>query len=429
MSSQIFRGWSDHFCKLSYQRSHIIIGNQAYVWGDVYQKASQIVLKVESNQFYVVDPDLSIQSVISLLAIAMTPRANFIWAKPASLDFNLKEIYPGIHQIMDCPVISNPGDRPLYGTLTSGSQAFAKIPIGYADQLSIIGMYYDSVLYSKDTTIACCLPLEYSAAFMMALLPAWISAKNLIIFSPNDWTPVLKIARDEKVTVVTSPNMLATAYAAVPTEFSAKDLRFLTTAGYLSKERVKQTRDKFPTARFQVSYGSTETGIITLGEFQDNHSVGKPLWGKPVWLREPDTNNIGMITTVGMDCREFYLQSGKGIRNTDGTISNIDFGHFDHSGNLYLDGRVDSSLKVNGQLFYPRALEQHILSLENILDVKVNIVKKEIGSEFIEVTAVGDISDSMLRAHCEKLEQPIFPYVYKIHDLNTVSYSDRGKLK
>lgn len=428
MSSQVFRGWPEYICDLDRpNKQKIIIGDQSHTWYEAYQKASQIAQAIKPNQFYVIHPDLGMTSIIALIAITMTANRGFVWAKPTSIHVDVKEMCPGIYQMTNPPALS--GDRTLYGTLTSGSSALAKIPMGYADQLPIIGAYYASLLYSKDTTVACCLPLEYSAAFMMALVPTWMTAKNLIIFSPDDWGSVLTIAKDKAVTVLVSPNMLAAACASVSSEFFSKDLTFLTTAGYLSKERVSQVRQKFPDARFQVSYGSTETGIMTLGKFQDNHSVGKPLWGKAIWLREMDHHNIGKITTSGVDCREFYLQSGQRIRNTDGTVSDIDLGHFDTFGNLYLDGRIDHSLKINGQLFYPSALEQHILNLEKVLDVKVTVVKKAIGSESIEVVAVGDITELALQQHCEKLEQSIKPHVYTIHSPNTVTYSDRGKLK
>lgn len=441
MFAPIFNGWQKRDYELNYVNHNIIdIYGKYMSWQQVHSSAKYLILTLlKKPGFYLIDPNNGIQSFIYLLAVTMLPNCSFLWASPASIPMKINEISKGFYLIDNFFYKSQFKNRPYYGTLTSGTNLTKKIPVGFADNLGIIGMYYEQALFNSSLpyykgsgVIASCLPLEYTALFMMAILPAWLSARKLIIFNPNDWEAILKIAENEPTVIILTPSLLAAACAYVHTEHKSKNLTFLTTAGYLSQERIKMTKNKFPNAIFQSCYGATETGIISLVTISPEKScshVGKPLFSKPIWLKDVNENGIGKIATLGIDCREFYLESGLNIRDSDGYVANNDYGHFDKEGNLYLDGRIDNAIKVNGMLFYPKEIERFILTLNGIEDVKISINQNVLGSDGINILIVGNVLEHEVINHCKKFNRNLKLTTIKIFKNSEDIYTDRGKLK
>ncbi len=436
MASTIFTQWPDLNYQLQLPNTNTVtVNGESLTWQEIYIAAKDVSQLIPHNGLYIIDANKGIKSIVSLLATAMTPGCSFIWRNTHNTGIQPSRNLDGIYQVNHLTPHTAQIDRLYYGTMTSGSSSQSKTAMGYADHLISIGIYYSEVIYrqsstlsSENSVIACCLPMEYSAAFMMALLPAWASARNLVFFSPNNWKDILTLAEKVKTVIVTAPCMLASASAYIRNQYEPENLTFLTTAGYLSQERVAKTKEKFPNARFQISYGSTETGIMTLGDFcETSTSVGKPLYGKSIWLREK-SSEIGKITTASIDCREFYLESELNIRDEHGTVTNLDYGHFDSEGKLYLDGRVDKAVKSNGLLCYPNLIERFILTMPGVVDVKVHLIEKSIGSEYIEAVVIGNVSIEDISNHCEKLDIKLRPHSYKVFSEHGTHYSDRGKL-
>lgn len=434
VAATTFSQWSNLSYSLNNSKKNcVIVGKESATWEQILNKASCLAKQIIKPDLYIIDPHNGIQSIIALAA-AILADCSFLWANPKSINFSIEKHCESIYVAPPLHENYAVSDRTYYGTLTSGSSSAAKIAMGFSDQLILIGNHYSHALYDhslySDGIISSCLPMEYSASFMMTILPALMSFRQLILFRPDDWRLILSLAEKQHVTVVIAPSMLTSACAFVRDQYFSDRLTFLTTAGYLSTERVRETKKKYPYVKFEVSYGSTETGIMTLAEFsEENKSVGKPLLGKPIWLRNVDDNGIGNITTSGPDCREFYLNNGKEIRNQDGTVDNIDYGYFDDLGNLYLNGRIDDALKINGMLIYPKVIEQFLLTLEGVLDVKVQIDEKFLGSAFIEAIIIGNVSKDNLIKHCERLDHHLRPNAYKIYKDDVHIYSDRGKIK
>jgi acyl-coenzyme A synthetase/AMP-(fatty) acid ligase len=202
----------------------------------------------------------------------------------------------------------------------------------------------------------------------------------------------------------------------------------LTTAGYLTRGRIRGLQERLPEAVLMSSYGASETGVMTLDTAPtgDLH-VGKPLFGKPVWLTGAGDDGVGKVTTTGSDCREFYLD-GSHIRQIDGTVAMTDLGHFDAQGHLFLDGRLDAGEKLRGVTIYPRRIERHLLELSGLDDAKVQIVSgANLEPDRLVATVVGVIDEEVAREHCRSLPDFLRPTHYLVRTPEA-SYSSRGKL-
>jgi acyl-coenzyme A synthetase/AMP-(fatty) acid ligase len=403
-------------------------------WFDILTRAKNLSKTLKDNTVYVVDSCAGVQSIVCLIAIIMKSRSSFIWAK--------KNISPSLTLITESLLtgLSIPQDRvseyPYYGTLTSGTTSTQKIAMGSVNNLMEVGIYYDYILYgsclpaaNEGGTIATCLPLEYSATFMMTILPALFAMRNLLIFKADRWNTVLFRQNKEPIAIVTVPSLLSAACASVADTLSSRHLTFITTAGYLSKKRLLNTKNKFENISIRSVYGASETGIMAIDLSPNgSHHVGKKIFGKSIWLTDVNETGIGKITTKGIDCREFYLSNNANICSATGIVACTDLGHFDEEENLYLDGRVDGGDKLNGITIYPKQIERHLLELNSIIDAKVLIRTADNLLEYIEAIIVGDVNENELRDHCSTLNPSIQPRSYFIRREQDAGYSERGKL-
>lgn len=434
MGRPIFTSWIDHprARAASSQRGIHFHGDFAS-WAEIQRLARERSADVQPGVVYVADSRAGIQGMVSLLAIAMKPDTALIWAKVDDVPFPIQAVAPGLYQVAEPP--GRPLKRPMYGTLTSGSSGTPKVPMAYGDSLELIALHYDEVLYQPTfpghpevNVLATCLPLEYAASFMMLVVPAMFMCRDLVVFPPHDWSALYTAAAREHVACLVVPSLMAAASAGTSELVDMSRTALIMASGYLSRERVAATREKFRGVSILNCYGASETGVVTLDRDPDgSFHVGRPIFGKAVWLEEVDGNGIGKVTTTGIDCREFYWGQEDSLRRADGSLAATDFGHFDDAGNLYLDGRIDGAEKLQGVTIYPRQIERHLLMLPGVLDVRVRVIAAN-GVERLEARVVGSVSEPRVREHCSTLPEISRPTEIECYPEGTTPYSERGKL-
>lgn len=441
MYRQTFASWYDSIsAQGNGHHGNVTIDGHTTAWESIYHAAIDLCQHSFDTGLYLIEPSRSHQCLINLLAITMSPGCSFFWGNLKNTDIRVLPVAENLYRVVDNNIdldrYTNP-ERAYYGTLTSGTTENSKIAMGFLDQLPLIGAHYSNILYrtslpvnDKQGYVCCCLPLEYSASFMMCLLPAWITCRNLIIFDPTNWQYVLEIMKNNRVSIVIAPSLLSTACASIKDICTSSNITFLTTAGPLSKTRVDTTLRKFPNARFEISYGSTETGIITFDQFNSaSTSVGRPLLGKPTWVKQADKDGVGKIATSGLGNRQFYLGTDDEIENREGIVTDLDYGHFDQYGCLNLDGRVDKAIKINGKLIYTNMIESYLLRLEGIEDIKVIKSRGSHASEYLVAIAVGHITAEDLKVYCEGLPIAFRPKRFKVFKEKNEIYTQNGKMR
>jgi acyl-coenzyme A synthetase/AMP-(fatty) acid ligase len=410
------------------------IGTKFASWSGLRSLAAERLPELTSGRAYVVDPTAGLDGFVALLAVAMTRDTALIWAQPSELPFSVKAIFPGL---FSCPDRTFPiNGRPLFATLTSGTSGQHKIAVGSGDLLELVALQYDTALYrlpclpnSQVRVLATCLPLKYGAAFLMAVIPAMFLSFDLLVFPPHRWDFLHATATQEPLACITVPSLLAAASASTIDEIDMSKVALLSIGGYLAKPRIESVRSKFRGARLMSSYGTTETGVMTLDDAPDGEHfhVGRPILGKPVWLVDVDNQGIGKIATVGPDCRDFYNGTAQPLRRPDGTVAGTDFGHFDEAGNLYLDGRIDGAMKLNGINIYPQRIERHLLMLPGVVDARVQVITTTT-LERLEARVVGLITEGAVREHCAMLPEEYRPSVVHCFAEGEDVYSAHGKL-
>jgi acyl-coenzyme A synthetase/AMP-(fatty) acid ligase len=431
MGRRIFEGWLRHPpAGREAERRGVTIGEETASWAEIVSRARVLSRDLPPGRVYLVDPRWGLSSFTALVAVALQPDTMLVWANPEGLSLGGRRLGPALTECDAAPAFD--GGRPSYATVTSGSQGEPKLPVGYADTLELMALQYDAVLYGSlfpqgpCPVLATCLPLEYGATFMMVIVPALFQARDLVVFPPHRWDR-LRGAR-ERTACLTVPSLLAAACAATPEPIDMSNVALVTTAGYLTASRLATVRQKFREVTLAHSYGASEIGVATWDDAPDGSlHVGRPIWGKPLWIEGAGPDGVGAVATSGIDCREQYWGKPGSLRGPDGTVRGTDAGHFDEAGNLYLDGRLDGGEKLHGITVYPRQVERHILGIRGAVDARVRVVNTN-GVDRLHARVVGDLLPAEVREHCESLPELWRPTTVECLPADTGEYSDRGKL-
>ena len=325
----------------------------------------------------------------------------------------------------------------LWGVATSGSTGNTKLALGHADGWEFIALHYERALYADcfpdgmPPVLATCLPLKFSAAFLMTVLPSLFLRRDLVIFPSHDWSAVHAESAHRDVAVLGVPALVAAACLGMSRPVDAHRVALFLGGGHLGAERVRLVRERFEGASVRNLYGSAETGAVAVDPDPGHHQhVGHPVVGKAVWLEAVDERGIGAVAVAGPDCCLAIWRSGEQARFNDGYVASTDYGRFDTEGRLCLEGRVDGGEKLRGVLVYPRAVERHLLSLSGVADARVLVRRTETGLEHLMARVVGRAGAEEVRAHCASLAEEQRPSrIECVPEAEALAvYSANGKL-
>jgi len=257
-----------------------------------------------------------------------------------------------------------------------------------------------------DPVLATCLPLQFSAAFFMTVLPSMFLCRDMVVFPPHDWSSVTAIGASRDLVVLGVPAVAAAACLGMPAPVDMRRARLLLGGGHVSTDRLTLIRDRLTGAAVANLYGTAETGAISIDdEPGHNEHVGRPIAGKAVWLRDVGPDGVGAIATTGPDCCAWVWRPGETARANGGHVASTDYGRFDAAGNLSLAGRLDGAEKLRGVLVHPRDIERHLLRLPGVTDARVLVRQAAGGLEHLVARVVGQVTDAEVRAHCAGLAE------------------------
>ncbi len=417
----------------SFANTGIQQGPEFLTWTEILAAAKVRAKSVEAKSCYLVSPTKGIDSVISLLAVATVPDTMLIWHDPAEYQLENKPITDTLSRI-SYPLTQELA-RPLWGVATSGSSGTPKIAIGYADSWEIIVLHYTAAIFRPafggniPERFATCLPLKFSAAFFMTLLPALFLQRDLVLFDHHDWTAVS--SADQNTCILAVPAIAAAACLGMSSALPFQKSVLFLGAGHISVERLALIRRQLQGVDIRNLYGTAETGALSIDPSPGhNLHVGRPIAGKSIWINEPDSSGIGAITAAGPDCCHYIWQPGHPPQPSGAQVSGTDYGSFNAEGQLSLAGRVDGGEKLGGILVYPKIIERHLMLLPGVSDAKVYVKRMTSGLEHLAAKTIGTATEDMVRNHCLDLPVSSRPSRFECiaeKDAAT-AYSSHGKM-
>ncbi|MGX7828474.1 AMP-binding protein [Actinokineospora sp. 24-640] len=394
-------------------------------WDALLRSGRERASAVEPGRAYAVDPAGGLEAIVSLLAVATVPDTVLVWA--SALGLPGRQLAPSLSEV-ESPV-PGPVERPLWAVATSGSSGTPKLALGHADSWELVALHYERAMFPDGLppVLATCLPLQFSAAFFMTVLPSLLLRRDLVVFPTQDWEPVHRAAAREDVFVLGVPALAAAAALGMTAPADARRVRMFLGGGHLSAERVRLIRSRFDGVALANLYGTAETGAIAVDDDPGhNQHVGTPIPGKAVWLAGRDERGVGAVAVAGPDCCQYVWRPGEAVTPNPGYVTGTDYARFDERGRLCLEGRVDDGEKLKGVLVYPRAIERRLLTLQGVADVRVLVQRPDTGLEHLAVRVVGAVDAAAVRAHCPELADARIECVPETAAL--AAYSANGKL-
>ena len=209
-----------------------------------------------------------------------------------------------------------------------------------------------------------------------------------------------------------------------------EDIRFISGGAALDPEIARGIRN-LGMKIFQ-GYGITETSPVISFEYDGmikEGSVGKPIPGVKVKIREPSEEGVGEILVKGPNVMREYFNNPEATEEafTDGWYCTGDLGFVDDEGFLYVKGRLKNLIvTASGRNVYPEEVEQELLKSPHIEEIMVygkkispfveeihalvycnqdsiDLYAKERGIEHLTVGDIEDIIKSEIRKYGKNL--------------------------
>ena len=271
------------------------------------------------------------------------------------------------------------------------------------------------------------MPMFHTAGCGMATLGACQAGLRMVLAKLFDPSRMLDIIATERVDISLGvPTMLVAlleAQAAQPRDLSA--LRLMGSGGSMvPPELIRRVRAEF-NCEFQTVYGQTESSpLLTQTQSSDAlediyATVGQPMPQTEISIRDPRTNLVMPVDTVGEICARAYAvmleyndnpeATAKAI-DSDGWLHTGDLGTLDARGYLKITGRVKEMIIRGGENLFPAEIENVLLEHPDVAEVAVvgtpDARWGEIVLGFVRLAEGAELNRAGLVAHCRERLSP-----------------------
>ncbi len=248
------------------------------------------------------------------------------------------------------------------------------------------------------------------------------------LFDPARMNAVMETERvDMFLGVPTMLVALLEAQAAAPRDVSS--VRLAVSGGSMvPPEVIRQVRQAYGCG-FQTVYGQTETSpVITQSQCDDSlddlcATVGQPLPCTEVSIRDPASNQLLPLDTIGEICaRGYCLMAGYNDNpaataatiDAEGWLHTGDLGAMDARGYVRVTGRVKEMIIRGGENLFPAEIENILLEHSTVAEVAVVGIPDDKWGEvvacFVRLAPGARLDRAELVRHCRaQLSAPKTP--------------------
>ncbi len=305
------------------------------------------------------------------------PRAPSVGPPPVEDGEDVPEIRRRLQgTLLTCSVFKRPnpefGVHPLAVLFTSDSLGDPKGILRTGDNMmAVVDNLIEALAINESSRILTAVPLFHAYGWDVGFLPMLRTGATMFLEEEISARRVAKILREHTVDILPGTPTMYTELCRVPTAkpLNVPSPRYLTSGARIDPETASQVADKYG-IQVMSCYHSTEAGVVALDlPAQTPHSVGKPvpgidvkltdLSGAPlgseeeglIWLRGPSLARKSIGPFKDIDDAE-HLEDpipDIGEFGEDGWLHTGDMGVIDGDGRLFLAGREDHVVKVEGK--------------------------------------------------------------------------------
>ncbi|WP_298068448.1 AMP-binding protein [uncultured Mailhella sp.] len=233
------------------------------------------------------------------------------------------------------------------------------------------------------------LPLFHCLGCVVGVLACVAHGATMIILETFSPERLMAAIQEEKGTImygVPSTYVSMLGHRRFP-QYDFSSLRAVLMSGSVCPEPlIREVMAALHVDAVVIPYGLTECSpVITMTGISesDEHrcrSVGRPLEGIELELREPFTGRVvpvgrqGEICCRGYSVMRGYFHMPEATAETidrEGWLHTGDLGVMDASGYLYITGRIKDMIVRGGENIYPREIEEFLMHMPSVRDVQV----------------------------------------------------------
>jgi len=189
-------------------------------------------------------------------------------------------------------------------------------------------------------------------------------------------------------------------------------------------ELVRRVRSTFE-CDFETVYGQTETSPLLTQSHADDafedicNTVGQPMPQTEISIRDPGTNAVVPVDTIGEICARGYCLMLEYNDNPEATAKTIDaegwlhtgdLGRMDARGYVTVTGRVKEMIIRGGENLFPAEIENVLLEHPAVAEVAVVGIPDErwgeIVAAFLRLAPGATLDRDALVAHCRERMSP-----------------------
>jgi long-chain acyl-CoA synthetase len=308
--------------------------------------------------------------------------------------------------------------------LSSGSTGMPKAIVCSIDNLiaDAVNICSTMDIRSADTNLGA-IPFSHSYGFSNLVIPLLIQGTAVVV--SNEYLPLslLGLANRHRCAVAPLIPMVFEHLASLPLDDGCfETVRTFVSAGApLLPSTSKRFRERFG-IEIHSFYGCSEVGGIAYdrkGGAVERGTVGTPMNGVTI-----DGAICGANVTLG------YLLDADTFIPFDGKFTPDDIIEKRDNGEIALAGRSSEWINTAGKKVNPREVEQVILQIEGVRDVKVYGEPAGSRGEVVAaaVVADGDVTRETIREFCRsRLSSHKVPRIVKLID--AIPVDERGKVK
>lgn len=325
---------------------------------------------------------------------------------------------------------SLPADARLL-KLTSGSTGKPKaIATSEANLIADCTNICSTMLISPEDVNFGAIPFSHSYGFSNLVTPLLLQGTRVVI--SNDYLPqaILTYANQFECTVVPGIPMMFDHLASLPVEDGASFIHgrtFISAGAPLPATTSRRFRERFG---YDVHsfLGCSECGGITYdrpGGAVERGTVGKPMDNVTIGFEGGRLRMESAAVALG------YLHDDTTFQPfDDGRYLADDLGELNEGAEIVLTGRASDLINTAGKKVNPREVEQTILQIAGVQQVKVYGEPAGARGEVVAAAIVAspDVTREQVRAYCrETLSAHKVPRIVKL--IESIPMDERGKVK
>lgn len=247
--------------------------------------------------------------------------------------------------------------------------------------------------------VACTLPFT-SIGGVLAGLQSWLVGGTFVIPGDQfDWCTELQTGRINNV--VAAPFHLERILGQLPDAMpKPSDLIIICGGATPSHSLIEDIRHRL-TDQLTISYGTTETGLVTKGEIElvegCEGNAGTILPWMTVEILSPNRETLGIgeegeVRIQGDELASGYVELETDSRThfKDGWYYPGDLGFLDEKNCLTITGRVDDLINFEGRKALPATFEAAVMSVQGVTDVATFSTKDSDGKQVLAVCYCGE---------------------------------------